>query len=123
MNLNWKPKPQNEKEIETGLRDAMRKAINDGIIPSKEELEKEVENDMKLKNLLKAMDEYFEANKPPTLKERFEEYLSTKVDWAQSHQVTANELVDIVKEFIPPSSSTNSYHWESCLKMMRDRLR
>ena len=41
------------------------------------------------------MNEYFEKNKPPTLKERFEEYLATKVDWAQSYHVTANELVDI----------------------------
>ena len=29
----------------------------------------------------------------------------------------------IDKEFIPPSSKTNSYAWNKCLKIMRDRLR
>ena len=46
-------------------------------------------------NFQQIMNDYFEKNKPPTLKERFEEYLATKVDWAQSYHVTANELVDI----------------------------
>jgi len=33
-------------------------------------------------------------------------------------------LVDrIDKEFIPPSSNRNSYEWEKCLKIMREKLR
>lgn len=122
LKSNWSPTSQTPEETEQSLKDAMRKAIDDGIIPSREELEKEAENDMKLKNLLKAMDEYFDENKPPILKERFEEYLQ-KGDFAQSHHVIANELVDIVKEFISPSSTTNSYEWERCLKTIRDKLR
>jgi hypothetical protein len=122
LKSNWSPTTQTPEETEQSLKDAMRKAIDDGIIPSREELEKEAENYMKLKNLLKAIDEYFDENKPPTLKERFEEYLQ-KGDFAQSHHVIANELVDIVNEFIPPSSTTNSYEWERCLKTIRDKLR
>lgn len=77
-------------------------------------------------NFQQIMNDYFEKNKPPTLKERFEEYLSTKVDWAQSHHVIANELVDIVKEFLPkedPRPSYDTMQWDKCVRNMKSRLR
>jgi len=74
-------------------------------------------------NFQQIMNEYFEKNKPSTLKERFEEYLSTKVDWAQSHHVTANELIDIVKKWMPKEHETNSYEWNKCVQSMKSRLR
>lgn len=74
-------------------------------------------------NFQQIMNEYFEKNKPPTLKERFEEYLATKVDWAQSYHVTANELVDITKKWLPKEHETNSYEWNKCVENMKNRLR
>ena len=77
-------------------------------------------------NFQQIMNDYFEKNKPPTLKERFEEYLSTKVDWAQSHHVTANELVDIVMGFLPkedPRPSYDTMQWDKCVQNMKSRLR
>lgn len=77
-------------------------------------------------NFQQVMDDYFENNKPPTLKERFEEYLATKVDWAQSHHVTANELVSIVKEWLPKEDPRPSYatmQWDKCVRNLKNRLR
>lgn len=77
-------------------------------------------------NFNQIMKDYFEKSKPPTLKERFEEYLTNKVDWAQSTHVTANELVNIVKEFLPKEDSQPTYvtmQWNKCIQNMKDRLR
>lgn len=79
--------------------------------------------DEEIKKFEKAMDDYLEKNKKPTLKELFEDYLSTKVDWAQSHHVTANELVDTMKKWLPKEHDTNSYGWNKCIQNMRSRLR
>lgn len=82
--------------------------------------------DEEIKKFEKAMDDYFEKNKKPTLKELFEDYLSTKVDWAQSNHVIANELVDVVKKWLPKEEPTPNYytvHWNKCIQNMRSRLR
>lgn len=78
--------------------------------------------DDNLRKCLNLIEEWGENNKPKTLKELFEEHLQT-ANFSQSHHVIANELVDIVKKWLPPSSKTNTYDWERCLKLMKNKLR
>lgn len=82
----------------------------------------EEEQDKILKNSLDLIEKWGEENKPPTLKELFEEWYAT-ADICQSRHVIACELCDIVKKWIPPSHPTNDYKWEQCLKLMREKLR
>ena len=83
----------------------------------------DIEDETQEPNFQQIMNDHFEKNKSPTLKERFEEYLATKVDWAQSYHVIANELVDITKKWIPNEHETNSYEWNKCVQNMKNRLR
>jgi hypothetical protein len=71
---------------------------------------------------IKIIREWAERNKPPTLKEKIEEWYDT-ANFAQSKDVITNEIVNIVKEWLPPSSPTNTYDWEKCLSLMRGKLR
>ncbi len=73
-------------------------------------------------DFMKLIEEHFEKNKPPTLKERLIEWYGN-VNLCQSKDVIANEIVNIVKEWIPSSHPTNPYDWEKCLKMMNENLR
>jgi hypothetical protein len=81
----------------------------------------EEEADENLKNCLDLIEKWGEENKPPTLKERLIEWYET-ANMCQSKHVIANEIVNIVKEWIPPSHSTNPYDWEKCLKLMKEKL-
>jgi hypothetical protein len=84
----------------------------------------EQENDKNFKNSLDLIKEWGEKNKPPTLKELLCEWWINHLDMEQSDEEIIDYLVNIIdKKFIPPSSDTNGYEWEKCLKMMRDKLR
>jgi hypothetical protein len=82
----------------------------------------EQEQDENLKKSLDIIRQWGEKNKPPTLKELFEEWYVT-ADMCQSRHVIACELCDVVKKWLPPSHSSNPYEWEKCLKLMREKLR
>jgi hypothetical protein len=60
--------------------------------------------------------------KPQTLKELLVEWYET-ANFAQSKDVIANEIVNVVKEWLPKEHDTNSYKWNQCLKLMREKLR
>jgi hypothetical protein len=76
----------------------------------------EEEQDEILKNSLDLIRQWGEENKPPTL------YQIIRDELGYSHDCTA-EIIDAVEGWLPPSSSTNGYEWEKCLKMMREKLR
>jgi len=82
----------------------------------------EEEADKNFKNCLDLIEKWGEENKSPTLKERLIEWYGN-ANLCQSKDVIANEIVNIVKEWIPPSHPTNPYDWERCLKLMREKLR
>jgi hypothetical protein len=65
---------------------------------------------------LKIIREWGEQNKPPTLWQIMREGLGYSVD-------CCDEIVDAVEKWLPPSHPTNSYDWEKCLKLMREKLR
>lgn len=74
-------------------------------------------------DFIKLIDEWAEQNKPPTLYELIWEEVGKKVGYGIDCDVMTDRIMDIVKKWIPPSSSTNSYEWEKCLKLMREKLR
>jgi hypothetical protein len=75
----------------------------------------EQEQDEHLKKCLKLIDEWAEKNKPPTLYQIIQDKLGYSPDSAQ-------QIVDVVAEWIPHSSTRNGYEWEKCLKLMREKL-
>jgi hypothetical protein len=77
------------------------------------------EQDKRLKNCLKIIDEWAEKNKPPTLYEIIHDNLGYSHDSTQ-------EIIDVVSEWLPKESSRPSYdtmQWDKCVKMMKDKLK
>jgi hypothetical protein len=64
--------------------------------------------------------------KPQTLKELFQIYVEYG-NWAQSKEVIAQELVNIVKEFIPEPVTYDGEEyqlgWNDAIKTLKDKLR
>ena len=61
-------------------------------------------------------------NKKPTLYEKLEEWVDYG-NFAQSKDVLVNEIVNIVKDWLPPEHDSNDYRWNKCIKMMKENLR
>ena len=74
-------------------------------------------------DFIKLIDEYFEKNKPPTLYDLIWEEVGKKVGYGIDCDVMTDRIIDIVAGWIPPSHKTNTYDWERCLKLMREKLR
>ncbi len=72
---------------------------------------------------IKLIEEYFEKNKPPTLYELIWEEVGKKVGYGIDCDVMTDRLVDIVAGWLPKEHDTNSYKWNECLKLMREKLR
>jgi hypothetical protein len=75
----------------------------------------EQEQDENFKKSLDLIEKWGEENKPPTL------YQIIHDELGYSHDCTA-EIIDAVKEWLGPSHPTNTYEWERCLKLMREKL-
>jgi hypothetical protein len=55
-------------------------------------------------------------NRPPSLWNVMRFQLGFSVDMC-------NEIVDAVEEWMPKEHDTNSYEWNKCVRMMREKLR
>jgi hypothetical protein len=55
-------------------------------------------------------------NKKPTLWEIMRDQLGFSIDMC-------DEIVDAVEEWLPPEHDTNSYKWNQCIRMIREKLR
>jgi hypothetical protein len=85
----------------------------------------EQENDENFKTSMELIEKWGEENKPPSLRELFEEwYISA--NFCQSKHVIANELCDIVKKWMPkedPRPSYDTMQWNKCVRRMKENLR
>jgi hypothetical protein len=83
----------------------------------------EEENDKRLKDILRAMDEYFEKNKKPSLYELILEYHYTH-DVFQSGPDIANEITRIVMDWMPKEDPKSPPYdgWTKCVKTMKNNL-
>jgi hypothetical protein len=117
--LDW-VKTQTPEETERGIRQQTEKW---------KEIQKlidEEDNDKNFKNSLDLIKEWGEKNKPPTLTDIiwnwWEDVFTSLSDLDADASI--QDLVNrIDKQFIPPSSATNTYDWERCLKRMKEKLR
>ena len=78
----------------------------------------EQEQDQRLKNCLKIIDEWAEKNRPPTLYEIIHDNLGYSHDCTQ-------EIIDAVERWLPKENSRPSYdtmQWDKMCKMMRNKL-
>jgi hypothetical protein len=64
-----------------------------------------------------------EPKKPETLYELIWEELGKKVGYGIDCDVMSDRIVDIVAGWLPKEHDTNSYKWNECLKLMREKLR
>ena len=84
----------------------------------------EEENDKRLKDFLRVMDEYFEENKPPTLYEDILNWYYNH-DAIQSGPDIANEIVRIVRNWMPKEDPKSPPYdgWTKCVRHMHKRLK
>ena len=85
----------------------------------------EEENDKRLKDTLRIMDEYFEENKPPTLYDELMHWYQTHDAIQSSHDIV-NEILGVVKKWLPkedPRPSYDTMQWNKCVKNMHKRLK
>lgn len=121
--LDWL-KPQTPEQVADGLKEAFREAVKQGVVSSVEKPTDEEDNDKNFKNSLDLIKEWGEKNKPKTLYQICMEWWNEVFVNEMDDDICVDVLVSkIDKEFIPPSSKRNTYEWEKCLKIMRDKLR
>ena len=89
---DFQPKPQTPEEVADGLRDAFRQAKEDGVF----DLEKF-------------------NNRPPSLWNVMRHQLGYSID-------CCDEVVSAVEEWMPKEHDTNSYEWNKCVRMLREKL-
>lgn len=114
------------EETEQSLKEAFVEAQKTEKWKEIQKLIDEEDNDKNFKNSLDLIKEWGEKNKPPTLKELLWEWWEDifTADSDLDADASIDDLVSrIDKQFIPPSSDRNTYEWEKCLKIMRDKLR
>lgn len=51
------------------------------------------------------------------------EIVGTKVGYGIDCDVFTDRIVDAVAEWLPKEHDTNSYKWNECLKLMKEKLR
>ena len=73
-------------------------------------------------NYSKIIDDILNQREPPTLYDKFYDWLNNE-NLCQSRDVIANELVNIVKDFLPKTHKTNTYDWNKCIETINRRLR
>jgi hypothetical protein len=82
----------------------------------------EEENDKRLKDVLRVMDEYFEKNKKPSLYDELMHWYQTHDAIQSSHDIV-NEILGVVKKWMPKEHHTNSYDFNKCIQMMNEKLK
>ena len=88
-------KPQTPEETEQSLKEAFREAVKQGVVSS---------------------------TKSPTLYDviaEWWEYLEDTLNMENSIQ----DLVNDIEEWLPTEHETNSYKWNECIRMIREKLR
>jgi hypothetical protein len=122
----WEPKPQTPEETESGMREAFKEAQQTEKWKKIQKLIDEEDNDKNFKNSLDLIREWGEKNKPPTLTDiiwNWWEDIFTSLSDLDADASIQDLVNRIDKQFIPPSSATNTYDWERCLKRMKEKLR
>ena len=96
--LDWL-KPQTPEQVADGLKEAFREAVKQGVVSS--------------------------ATKPQNLTDLiydwWEDVFTTNSDWDM--EASIDNLVDEISLWLPTEHDTNSYKWNQCIRMIREKLR
>jgi hypothetical protein len=96
--LDWL-KPQTPEQVADGLKEAFREAVKQGVVSS--------------------------HTKPKTLYDLIYDWwgdvFTTHSDWDM--ETSIENLVDEISLWLPTEHDTNSYKWNQCIRMIREKLR
>ena len=97
--VDYKPTPQTPEQVADGLKEAFREAVKQGVVSS--------------------------STKPQTLTDLiydwWEDVFTTHSDWDM--ETSIDNLVDEISLWLPKEHETNSYKWNECIRMIREKLR
>ena len=95
--LDWL-KPQTPEQVADGLKEAFREAVKQGVVSS-----------TKSKTLTDLIYDWWE------------DVFTTHSDWDM--ETSIEDLVDEISLWLPTEHETNSYKWNQCIRMIREKLR
>ena len=94
----WQPTPQTPEQVADGLKEAFREAVKQGVVSS-----------TKSKTLTDLIYDWWE------------DVFTTHSDWDM--ETSIENLVDQIQLWLPKEHDTNSYKWNECIRMIREKLR
>jgi len=95
--VDYKPTPQTPEQVADGLKEAFREAVKQGVVSSS----------TKQKSLYDVIDDWWN------------DIFTTGWD----DRTCINNLVDEISLWLPKEHETNSYKWNECIRMIREKLR
>jgi molecular chaperone DnaK (HSP70) len=107
LKSNWEPKPQNEKEVDQGLRDAMKTAKADGVF-DKPKPEPET---LTLKNLLKKWEVNFSAK-----------WKNPKNKTSELYEEEVERFIQMFEEWMPDVIRDVQDDWDDGYNSYRNTL-
>jgi hypothetical protein len=94
----WQPTPQTPEQVADGLKEAFREAVKQGVVSS-----------TKSKTLTDIIYRWWE------------DVFTTHSDWDM--ETSIEDLVDQIQLWLPKEHDTNSYKWNECIRMIKEKLR
>ncbi len=94
----YQPTPQTPEQVADGLKEAFREAVKQGVVSS-----------TKSKTLTDLIYDWWE------------DVFTTHSDWDM--ETSIDNLVDEISLWLPTEHDTNSYKWNECIRMIREKLR
>jgi hypothetical protein len=92
----WEPTPQTPEQVADGLKEAFREAVKQGVVSS---------------------------TKPQTLYDVIADWWDEIFMNNNEAAVTIESLVEDIEKWLPTEHDTNSYKWNECIRMIREKLR
>lgn len=93
----WQPTPQTPEQVADGLKEAFREAVKQGVVSS--------------------------STKPQTLRDVCMDWWDRVFGDTDDTETCIDHLVDEISLWLPTEHDTNSYKWNECIRMIREKLR
>jgi hypothetical protein len=93
----YQPTPQTPEQVADGLKEAFREAVKQGVVSS--------------------------STKPQTLRDVCMDWWDRVFGDTDDTETCIDHLVDEISLWLPTEHDTNSYKWNECIRMIREKLR
>jgi len=93
----YQPTPQTPEQVADGLKEAFREAVKQGVVSS--------------------------STKPQTLSDLIYDWWERVFGDTDDTETCIDNLVDEISLWLPTEHDTNSYKWNECIRMIREKLR